>query len=629
MSRAARSLDAAPLLLGTILGAIPVTVCAILPACLAAAHLGNGTDAACDGDVARVLRDGLQPWRALDLAVSSVFALVPVGTLVARAALGGVAALAATALLVYAVARHLLRRCADSPRVNAVVAAIAALGAACAPGFQREATLPGGAVAGGLLGIAPLAVLGFVVSGPLPRDSGPQVGPQDARARLAPKAWAFAFAFALGSALAYDPLVGTCAVVSPAVWLAVDRGTRGQLVELGRSHRRAVLAGAVLGIAPWVLAVARLLSARTPLLPSLVSGWMPVRTGADDAPVAVYAELGTALPVLAIGGAVVALLHPRARPAASALVALVALGAAAAWARSPHGPARFAGVSLAATAALCALAGVALQAIVLWVAGARLPFARASAAMIVLLELALPVAEADESLARDSWPGRARAASSWNDLAFGSLPPRTVIVATDPRLLERARAARAVGELRGDIAVFAASGTGVALEPRALAGDVALVPLRRDLELSGVPSEASLSALAAVRPVAMVYEPLWGRAIARHLVPSVLLDGFAPEPRGASDRARALDELAPLRLRLVRAVTRAGDPPERDPDLVRATAYPLRARCLELASGADRDLIGRVMVDLHAIAPDDPVAAQIVARMAGSRGAPRVDDLRP
>jgi hypothetical protein len=609
--------------------AIPVAAVAISSAALAAAHLGNGADASCDGDVARVLRDGLQPWRALDLAVSRVFALVPIGTQVARAELGGVAVLAATAVLVYAIARRLLGACADSPRVNAGVAAIAAMAAACAQSLQREATVPGGTVSGGFLGLAPLAVLLFVVSGPLPRNSGSQVGPQDVRAPLPPSARATAFGFVLASALAYDPLVGLCAVVAPAACLAVGPGIRSDLLELWQSHRRGLLAGAVLGLAPWVLAVVRLLAVRTPLLPSLASGWMPLRSGAEDAPTAVYSELGTALPALAIGGAVIALLRPRVRPAASALVALVALGATAAWARTPHGPARFAGVSLAATEALCLLAGFALQEIVLWVARTRLPFARASAAMIVLIELALPVAEADESLARDASPGRVQAASSWNDLVFGVLPPRTVIVATDPRLLERARAARAVGELRGDIAVVAASGTGVSLEPRTLAGDVALVPLRRDLELSGVPSEASLSSLAAIRPTALVYEPLWGRAIARHLVPSVLLDGFAPEPRGASDRRHALDDLAPQRLRLVRTATRSGDPPERDLDLVRATAYPLRARCLELASGADRDLVGRAIEDLHAIAPDDPIAAQIVARMAGSRGAPRVDDLRP
>jgi hypothetical protein len=127
----------------------------------------------------------------------------------------------------------------------------------------------------------------------------------------------------------------------------------------------------------------------------------------------------------------------------------------------------------------------------------------------------------------------------------------------------------------------------------------------------------------------MVDEPAWGRAIARHLVPSVLLDGFAPEPRDASDRRRALDNLAPQRQRLARAVTRAGDPPERDPDLARATAYLLRARCLELASGGARDLVGRAVEELHAIAPADTTAAQIVTRMAGTRGAPRLDDLRP
>jgi hypothetical protein len=442
--------------------------------------------------------------------------------------------------------------------------------------------------------------------------------------------WAPAFAFALASAVTYDAFVGLGAVLPLVPWLAVDRATRGQLVGLCRSQRRGLLAGAALGLAPWLLAVVNLRAAHAPLLPSLVSGWIPTRAGAAGAPPALFAELGTALPVLAIAGAVAALLRARVRAAASALVTLVACGATAAWAGAAHGPSRFAGVWLAATAALCVLAGVALQAIVLWVAEARVPFARASAAMIVLLELALPVAEADESLANDRSPERARAASSWNDLTFGVLPPRTVVLATDPRLVERARAARAVGELRGDLAVVAVSRAGVSLEPRALAGDAALVPLRRDLELSGGPSESSLSSLATVRPVVMVYESAWGRAIARHLVPSsVFLDGFAPEPRGASDRRRALEDLAPQRRRLARAVTVAADPPERDADLARAAAYPLRARCLELAPSADREVTGWAIEDLHAIAPDDPVAAQIVARTAGSRDPPRVDDLRP
>ena len=58
---------------------------------------------------------------------------------------------------------------------------------------------------------------------------------------------------------------------------------------------------------------------------------------------------------------------------------------------------------------------------------------------------------------------------------------------------------------------------------------------------AGAPSEASLSALAMSRPLVTPYEPRWGRALGRHLVPVGLLDRFEPEPRGVSDRRKALE----------------------------------------------------------------------------------------
>ena len=148
------------------------------------------------------------------------------------------------------------------------------------------------------------------------------------------------------------------------------------------------------------------------------------------------------------------------------------------------------------------------------------------------------------------------------------------------------------------------------------------MPLWRDPELSGAPTEDSLSTLSTVRPVAMAFEPHWGRVLGRHLVPGPLLDCFEPEPRGASDRRRALDVSARARERLARAVTH-------DPELAQAAAYLLRARALGFAAGGDRDLVGRVIEDLHAFAPDDPVAAAIVARVVLGKGATRIEDLRP
>jgi hypothetical protein len=127
----------------------------------------------------------------------------------------------------------------------------------------------------------------------------------------------------------------------------------------------------------------------------------------------------------------------------------------------------------------------------------------------------------------------------------------------------------------------------------------------------------------------MAYEPRWAHATGRHLVPAALLDRFAPEPRGTSDRRRALDAFAPQRDRLASRVGPGSERVARDPELASATAYLLRARALAVASSGDRDLIGRAIEDLHAFAVDDPVAAQIVARMTLGRGAPKLDDLRP
>jgi hypothetical protein len=196
-----------------------------------------------------------------------------------------------------------------------------------------------------------------------------------------------------------------------------------------------------------------------------------------------------------------------------------------------------------------------------------------------------------------------------------------VVLVTDARLAARAAAARASGSLRGDLAVVPTFARG-APASRVLASDAALVPLWRDLELAGLPSEASLSSLASARPVVMAYEPRWGRVLGKHLVPVALLDRFEPEPRGTSDRRRALEAFARGRERLARVAAK-------DPELAAAAAYLLRARALDVAASGDRDLVGRAVEDLHAFSPEDPVATAIVARVVLGHGAARLDDLRP
>jgi hypothetical protein len=121
------------------------------------------------------------------------------------------------------------------------------------------------------------------------------------------------------------------------------------------------------------------------------------------------------------------------------------------------------------------------------------------------------------------------------------------------------------------------------------------LPLWRDLELLGAPTEESLSWVASTRPLAMSYQPRWGRSIARHLVPLALFDRFAPEPRGASDRRHAFDAFAAVRERLAKTAAH-------DPELADATAYLLGSRALAAAMNGERDLVQRSLDDVRPFA---------------------------
>jgi hypothetical protein len=593
----------------------------LAPACLAAARVANVADAAHDAGVARAMGLEAQPWRSLDAVVASLFAALPLGTRAARAGLGEALGTAAAGAALYVVTRRLARTCADAPWIGALTAAIATLAAVGSPMWLMEASAVAGSVTGALLVLLCIAVVSRV------GDAGTP----------APPPWR-ATALVLGLAVGYEPLVGACALAACAAFIGAGADGRRGVATAWRTDARGIAACFVAGLTPLLLALARTRAAGVPMAAALGSGWAGER-GASHAgsPVGLLrAEVGVVLGALAVGGlALVARRelarkpppetspvapgrHPR--PLAAALLVVVLAGFASGWAGAPLGPTRFGAPVLAAMGATCAFAGLAMHWIVRTIAQAKLPLARASAAMVLLLELAIPVDSADEALLR-TLPRTSGAAALWDDLAWGELPPRTLVLVTDPRLGRRAAAAQATGALRGDLAVVPSQTRGV-VAARVLSEDAALVPLWRDLELAGFPSEASLSSLASVRPLAMAYEPRWGRALGRHLVPVALLDRFEPEPRGASDRRKALDVFAPKRARLAQAAAK-------DPELAEATAYLLRARALDVAASGDRDLVDRAVDDLRAFAPDDPVGTAIVARLVLGKGASKVDDLRP
>src|SRR5262249_50770199 len=132
--------------------------------------------------------------------------------------------------------------------------------------------------------------------------------------------------------------------------------------------------------------------------------------------------------------------------------------------------------------------------------------------------------------------------------------------------------------------------------------------LARDLVLDGTPQEYALSEIAGTRPLFVTYDPRWDRALARHLLPQGAFDRFLGEPRGPSDRKRALDAFVPMRDRLARA-TRS------DVELRHATASLLRARALAVGAAGDRKAAVRTVEDLNRFSRSDATGGEIVKRI--------------
>jgi hypothetical protein len=334
-------------------------------------------------------------------------------------------------------------------------------------------------------------------------------------------------------------------------------------------------------------------------------------------------ELGWIAVALAVAGVVAVAVSPRARAAGAALLALVVVGAAAIALGAPAGPTRYASCVLAATVACFAFTGAGIARVAQAIAQAPVPFARASAAMVVVLGLALPVKLADEATTRGEERGRGLPAL-WDEVAWGPLPPGSLLLVHDRRSLARLMASRASGALRPDLAVVPLFDLAGKTASRELVAEPKLAPFWRDLALGMLPEEFSLSSLAQSRALVMPFDVKWDRPLARHLVPVGLVSRYEPEPRGQSDRRKALDAFAADRDRLAKAFATAADP-----ELVAVTAWLLRARLLALASAGEREVITRGLDDLRPFSRDDALAAQVVRRMVISKGVIEVRDLAP
>jgi hypothetical protein len=581
-----------------------LAACALLPAALGAFGAMSSAPASHDEAVVRAVGVGWTGvFRALDVMAAALLVLVPVGTRALRAGLASALVAGACGAVGFLIARRLaeaVRPASGSPRLMSAVAAVAVLSAILAPVWQVEASAPGGAVVGALIVLVAVASAGSE--------------PAAERSR--------AIAFVGGLAASYEPLVLLAVLAAVAPWIEKAARTRA-------FDRRAGIDGAIafaLGLAPLSLGLA--LARRAPEI--AVSAARPLassigeRAGAHAAigPFAV-AEIGALMLVAAVAGVVLVALVPAARRMLASLLGVVAVGAAGIVLGAASGPSHVASVVLAATCALHVLASVALVAAVLAIGKLRVPFAEASAALVVVLELVLPVRATDESLARRETRA-SHASSVWTEVAWGAAPPAAVVLVSDPVIMRRIAAARATGEMRADLLVVPTFALPSRASDRALKAEPKLAPLYRDIALGSTPEELSLATLATQRPLLAGFDPRWDRGLARHFVPVGLTTRFEPEPRGSSDRKRGLDAFTPGKERLVRvAIAR------RDPELATATATLLRGRAIGMAACGEREVLSRALDDLRPFAPDDAVASVLVRRIVTSKGPIEVKDLAP
>ncbi len=594
-------------------------VSALVPGALAAAGASSTAAAVHDDGVVRTIGAGFTgAFRALDLLVAAPWLLVPVGTRALRAGLASAFVTALAGALLFDLAHEIVAEAVPaalermrirsrqpvSPRLVAAVAAVAVLTALLSPAWQTEACAPGGAVTGALLVLvaARLGARAFAAAGD---GKGPS---------------AALLALVLGSALAYEPLVFAAALAAcaPALFSASRRAH-----AFDRSRAVQVTCAFALGLAPLLLGVG--LSRREPELALHVPPLAPIERALHPVSIGAFAsaEIGSVLLVVCGVGAALSLAVGRARQLALGLALVTGVGALAVVLQVPAGPSRFAAPVLAGIACAHVLGATTLAVIVLAVARARVPFAEASAALLVVLELVLPVKAIDETVTRRD-ARVARAASIWNDVAWGAAPPASVLLVADRGTMRRLVSARAAGELRGDLVVVPSFDVQGRAGQRALLSEPKLAPLYRDIALGIAPEELSLAQLSSQRPVLATFDPKWDRRLARHLVPVGLTARFEPEPRGASDRKKALEAFAASKDRLVRATV-----VKKDAELAAATATLLRARAVGIAATGEREVLSRALDDLRAFAPDDPIGSTLVRRILTTKGPIDVRDLAP
>jgi hypothetical protein len=526
--------------------------------------------------------------------------LVPFGSVYFRAGLAAALVLAASGFVLFLLTRRVLDEGADTPRLSAALAAIAALTATLGSTGQREGTVAGGGAA------ALLSTLCILARRP-------------ERAFREPR-----------GALAVGLLFGALAAESGVVALALAAGVGvALLVARAPVRRRQVLYSLAGAGASSLFVLAPLYVRPVAASPFLDLGRSLAAMGPAplEAPGrslgalgALRDEVGRAALAIAVAGGVVGLARARLRAATVPLVLVTSLDLALSFREgSILSGDEFAPLHLVALAFLCVGIAIAVQALCVTLLDMRLVMARQTTILLVMGDLALAAASAEEaSFSADR--SVSRGAQVFTDEAVERVVPGAAIFVRSRATAQRLWAARATDGMRPDLLVV----------PVPLLGDgrIALGLLRRepalqqalrDVSLEGRPGEEALTIVADARPAMVELDSRWDRRIVSHLVADHFWMRFAPEPLGPSDRKAAF---ADLRSRFIRVLDAATVDDRVDP----STGAVLRARLTDAAAQAailgDRDEAIAVLEQLGKVSSGDPFVVELTRRLAATKSGP-------
>jgi hypothetical protein len=544
---------------------------------------------------------------AVSTALGQALALLPLGTQSFRAALGAALAAGLAGFALFRIARRMLEATPIHPAVASLLAAVASLMATMSPGWQREATIGGGATVA-----AALLFLGidrcFEQTAPHARQLTPE----------ATRRW-LVIAALVGLAAAESLPAGAMLLLTiGATCLAAGTRPPFRVWPAAGGLTLGILA---LGFAPNLL---RPLAPRSAgdvgrALSSASLEALGLASSQEAALSAWVRDVGAIALLLAIAGLMIGVWRERRRAYATAIVLLVLVDLV-----YPAAGAELLSLHLGGIGALAIAASLGVAETVVFLRELRVPMAKTAAVIAVVFHVAL-VGLTSEEAAFAADRSDHFSAEEWTDAALEELPRDAAVFVHSPALAWRLWAAQTLAGMRPDVLVVPA--------PLLERGEVMrhLVPnepavsqLLQDVALQGVAGEYGLSTLADARPLRVELDRRWDARIVDHLRVNGPWLEFAPQRLGSADRKLARVHALDIEGRVAR-----GAVDSRIPDRASAGVFArtLKEHVAALSLSGLRDDAGPLIDGVERLVPDDPfvVAARLRLDHAARRRDRRVE----